>query len=590
MNMNLAKTRRRGALLALLSMISALLALTVANNPASAADPVATGQATWGIKSSYRHYINGPGAQGSTTVSDGAVWLDGPGNGKGPFTFPVRSAAFDPATKTGEINFAGTVYTGGHDAGQGPLLETQWSNLRLVINNTTGTLYSDLDFRPFVAADPSLPLPPGQSADDVGFATLDLSGVDWSVDGTGSRTINAAPATGITAAMDLIGWDQFYSAEMPNPPLDPFSVTFSVGEDPSSTTTTSPATTSSTTTTTVAPTIPAGEAEVTGGELSWQVNSSFVNYINGPVGEGSIDTTAGASGAPKGPFLFPATVGQKLTVSAPNLSVGFQGRIHIAAHQYGTHPPALEMAFSNLRVVKSGNTGRLLADVESRPFLTVDDVGPLNTYRDATLANLDFSQAHLGLIGSGVGWLEVPATIPADGAALWGNFYEGGQALAPLNIKLNLSEIPGGLKPATPPPAKPGPVVTLSATSVVAGGTLNVKSSGFTPSEQIEVWIHSTPSFVQTVRADANGAVDASVTIPRSTANGAHRLELRGISSGISAFSPEFQVTGSQGATGSKSQLPRTGTNTAPALYGLLLLMAGTALVSGATRIRRRQA
>lgn len=184
------------------------------------------GLGTWGIRTSYRNYINGPIAHGSIVASDGAVWLDGAGNAKGPFTWPVASATYDAATGAGEVTFAGSVYSGGHDYGQGFILESEWSNLRLEIDGTTGTLYADLEFRPFVGANPSIPPPPVENATNVAFANVDLSGVDWTADGDGFITITNAPAVGVTAAMELIGWDLFYSGEMPNPALDALSVTF----------------------------------------------------------------------------------------------------------------------------------------------------------------------------------------------------------------------------------------------------------------------------------------------------------------------------------------------------------------------------
>lgn len=199
-------------------------------NSAHAEDsPTTEGDAlgTWGIRTSYRNYVTSVVAQGQIVASDGAVWLDGTGTGKGPFTWPVTSATYDASTGTGEIQFAGSVYTSGHDG----ILESTWSNPRLVINGTTGTLYADLAFRPFVSIDPD-PVPDLQTADNAAFGTVDLSGVDWTPDEDGLITITAAPLVGITAAMQLIGWDLFYPTEMPNPALDPLSVTFLPQSEP----------------------------------------------------------------------------------------------------------------------------------------------------------------------------------------------------------------------------------------------------------------------------------------------------------------------------------------------------------------------
>jgi hypothetical protein len=614
MNPTTSPTRRKGAILALLALVATLFTLDLSGTPAGAAPIPASGTATWGIRQSYRSYINGPIANGTTQVGDGATWLAGTGTAKGAFTWPVLDATFDPATTTGTVTFGGTVYTGGHDYGDGYVLEAEWSNLRLEIAGTVGTLRADLTYRPFVGTDPSIPKPAAQTRTDVAFATVDLSGVTWTADANGNRTITNAPTKGVTAAMTLLGWDLFYYSEMPTPALDAFSLTFAEARDDSTTTTTG-ATTSTTaattttgaTTTTAAPTttttlpVETGDAVVTGGDLSWGVKTKFVQYVNGPIAKGTITTASGASGAPAGPFLFPAVTGDEIDVTAADVRIPFRGAVTFEGHRYGTNPPALEMTFSNLVVDKTGTTGRLIADVTSRPFISTNtqEVSEPVTTLGAHLADLDFSQATVGRIGDQVGWLSVPAVIAADGAPLFGGFYEGGDVLDPLTIKLSLSVVPEELPEATEPPAPTAPTATLSATSVAAGGTITVSASGFTPFEQVEVWMHSTPTFLQTVRADAAGAVSATVTIPATAPAGQHRLELRGITSGLSVFSSTFSVTGGstvrtvtarRTATATRSgTLVKTGTDLRAGRIGLVLLLAGATLVVTSERRRRRE-
>src|SRR5699024_8944856 len=43
--------------------------------------------------------------------------------------------------------------------------------------------------------------------------------------------ITDAPTVGVEAGMETIGWDQFYSYEMPNPDLDAFSLTFTPSQE-----------------------------------------------------------------------------------------------------------------------------------------------------------------------------------------------------------------------------------------------------------------------------------------------------------------------------------------------------------------------
>jgi hypothetical protein len=177
---------------------------------------------TWGLRASYRTYVTSPIGQGAIEASDGATWLDGPGTGKGPFQWSIDYAVFDAGSETGVVQFKGGVRTAAHPMAGGHVLETSFWNPRLEIDGDEGTLVVDLNYRPFEGTAPT-ELPPLQAATDVPFATVDLSAVDWTPTSNGSYQITDAPTTGITSAMELIGWDDFYGDPVA---LDPFSVTF----------------------------------------------------------------------------------------------------------------------------------------------------------------------------------------------------------------------------------------------------------------------------------------------------------------------------------------------------------------------------
>jgi hypothetical protein len=180
---------------------------------------------TWGIRSSYRTYITSPIAQGTITVADDVKWLDGPGTGRGPVQWPIESSSFNPTTRKGEIQFNGQVSTIGHETDAGYVLDNTFSRPRLVINGNTGSLYMDLEYRPFVSTNPET-LPPLESATNVKFATLDLSTQSWTPDSQGWYQITNAPTIGVKAAMKRIGWDVFYGDPVT---LDPLSVRFQAG-------------------------------------------------------------------------------------------------------------------------------------------------------------------------------------------------------------------------------------------------------------------------------------------------------------------------------------------------------------------------
>lgn len=179
-------------------------------------------QGTWGLRASYRTYVTGPMGQGEITAQEGATWLDGPGTGKGPFQWELDWSTWDAGTETGTVQFRGGVTTAAHPSEDGDVLDTSVWNPRLEITGDVGTLYVDLAYRPFDGPAPE-ELPALAAATNVAFATVDLSGEDLTPAENGNITISEAPTTGITAAMELIGWDDFYGDPVV---LDPFSVTF----------------------------------------------------------------------------------------------------------------------------------------------------------------------------------------------------------------------------------------------------------------------------------------------------------------------------------------------------------------------------
>jgi LPXTG-motif cell wall-anchored protein len=64
---------------------------------------------------------------------------------------------------------------------------------------------------------------------------------------------------------------------------------------------------------------------------------------------------------------------------------------------------------------------------------------------------------------------------------------------------------------------------------------VEVQAGGFQPGEQAEIHLHSDPVLLDTVTADASGAVRATVTIPADTPAGAHTVVITGLESGHTA-------------------------------------------------------
>jgi len=124
--------------------------------------------------------------------------------------------------------------------------------------------------------------------------------------------------------------------------------------------------------------------------------------------------------------------------------------------------------------------------------------------------------------------------------------------------------------------------VTLSAGTVTAGDTVGIEADGFQSGENVRIELHSTPVLLANVTADSAGRVDLKVTVPASTAAGAHDLV----------------VIGATGATGSAQVTvlaadELSGTGAELAIQGglaLAILAAGVVMLIAVRRFGQRGA
>lgn len=173
--------------------------------PAGAAEPVAISAgagADWGVKASFRSYIAGPIANGSTEVSEGASI-----NSNGTFHFPVASGSYDPETRSTVVQFSGQVHFSGH-AGQ---LDLRIWNPRVEITPEGGALYAEVASRSLQEGASVVTYPNAKLAD------LDVDSVDPVVDST-TTTWTALPAT-----LDEQGVEPFAGFYAAGTALDPFT-------------------------------------------------------------------------------------------------------------------------------------------------------------------------------------------------------------------------------------------------------------------------------------------------------------------------------------------------------------------------------
>lgn len=198
--------RTRTPLALLLVAAAALLAGAA---PASAATVIG-GDMTWGVKTSFRSYINGP-AMGSITPSHGVTV-----NPDGSFNFPRGSGSYSPRRNPAvDAEFGGKVFFTGHEG----VLKFTLTDPRISYSGDSGVLYADVvSSTPFgddAGKETSYP--------DVDFATLDLSG-DTPVDDGSNLSVAAIPAT--LTENGSVAFAGFYPA---GTALDPVSFTLGYG-------------------------------------------------------------------------------------------------------------------------------------------------------------------------------------------------------------------------------------------------------------------------------------------------------------------------------------------------------------------------
>jgi LPXTG-motif cell wall-anchored protein len=126
--------------------------------------------------------------------------------------------------------------------------------------------------------------------------------------------------------------------------------------------------------------------------------------------------------------------------------------------------------------------------------------------------------------------------------------------------------------------------LTISPTSVHAGGSIKVESTGWKPSSSVTITLHSDPVVLDTVTSDASGNVSATATIPAGTDAGAHTIVATG--SGTSGSPQELtsNLTVMAASGGGGGSLPRTGAAVAALAMVGLALFGGGALMSAARK------
>lgn len=416
---------------------------------------VESGTLSWDIRESFLKYLTG--------FAHGSVNVEGmEKTAAGGFKYTQASGVYNPETKTGQINFAGTAEFTGHN-GQ---LKSTIKNMRLVVVNGKGTLVADVDA---LTRD-------GKSVSKTGLAIaeVDLSGASVK-DGVFSAQ-NAAVA--LTAeGSDVLFAGQYRGADNTMAPLS-FSVKLSEqtaentvevprisenkssdnkgsengssdnsssnssdnsgangsGSDGSAGTSGSVSNGGSSSNGSVSnnPAQPvcvpvtrtrevqeqgASDGTIKSANLGWGVRDSFRNYVRGGIANGSweLNGTSYSSDA----FNWSNGTG---TFKGGKGSISFSGSVRFTGHH-----GILDTTIANPRLEINGNSGTLYATMNSN-----DPSGKATNYGEVALLKVDLS----GLQSSSdaVSVNGAATTLTAEGAKAFAGFYDAGKDMAPLSF------------------------------------------------------------------------------------------------------------------------------------------------------------
>ena len=416
---------------------------------------VESGTLSWDIRESFLKYLTG--------FAHGSVNVEGmEKTPAGGFKYTQASGVYNPETKTGQINFAGTAEFTGHN-GQ---LKSTIKNMRLVVVNGKGTLVADVD---------ALTLD-GKSVSKTGlvFAEVDLSGASVK-DGVFSAQNAAVTLTDEGSTVLFAG--QYRGADKAMAPLS-FSVKLSErtaentvevprvsenkssdnkgsengssdnsssnssdnsgangsGSNGSAGTSGSVSNGGSSSNGSVSnnPAQPvcvpvtrtrevqeqgASDGTIKSANLGWGVRDSFRNYVRGGIANGSweLNGTSYSSDA----FNWSNGTG---TFKGGKGSISFSGSVRFTGHH-----GILDTTIANPRLEINGNSGTLYATMNSN-----DPSGKATNYGEVALLKVDLS----GLQSSSdaVSVNGAATTLTAEGAKAFAGFYDAGKDMAPLSF------------------------------------------------------------------------------------------------------------------------------------------------------------
>ena len=416
---------------------------------------VESGTLSWDIRESFLKYLTG--------FAHGSVNVEGmEKTAAGGFKYTQASGVYNPETKTGQINFAGTAEFTGHN-GQ---LKSTIKNMRLVVVNGKGTLVADVDA---LTRD-------GKSVSKTGLAIaeVDLSGASVkdgvfsaqnaavALTAEGSEVLFAGQYRGADNAMAPLSFSVKLSEQTAENTVEVPRVTESKssdnkgsengssdnsssnssdnsgangsGSNGSAGTSGSVSNGGSSSNGSVSnnPAQPvcvpvtrtrevqeqgASDGTIKSANLGWGVRDSFRNYVRGGIANGSweLNGTSYSSDA----FNWSNGTG---TFKGGKGSISFSGSVRFTGHH-----GILDTTIANPRLEINGNSGTLYATMNSN-----DPSGKATNYGEVALLKVDLS----GLQSSSdaVSVNGAATTLTAEGAKAFAGFYDAGKDMAPLSF------------------------------------------------------------------------------------------------------------------------------------------------------------
>ena len=510
--------------------------------PATAvAAPVAVvdGHVDWGVKASFRSYVTGPVGGGTITTADGAVQQP-----DGALRFVGATGSADDDAATLSVATDGSVRFVAH----GGALDLTITDVRVDRSGDAGQLVADVTSRD-LGSGAAVPYP------DLVVAELDLTGIAPTT-AEATTTWADVPATLTTA-----GSEAFAGLYPPGTAMDPVTVATSSAPT-STTTTTGPATTSTTspatTSTTRAPTTatPHGTASATGVDGQRLTVSPALD-------------------------LDPA--GTRVTVTGEGYDPAIGVYVAFCVDQGPAVPPSPCAGGADT----SGSSGAAAWITDDPPAYAAGLTQPFGP--DGTFA----VELEVAAVTRGPGG-EVLADC-LDGATRCVVATRADHTLAAerrADVKVPMAFA----GQAAPPPAAEATGalgVTLGATTVVAGGSLEVTATGAQPGEQVSVTLDPDGRLVGAGTADARGSATVAVVVPTDLEPGPRTVTARGLTSGRTGTSPAVQVVAAATAGASTGgTLPATGPpgTSARAALAVALIAGGALALVGSRRlaVRRR--